>query len=164
MDGNTDESIHALFNIYQNALNTSNLDLAMSIYAPEDDSRRSHPAFIAPHSPPSIGLKAIRSAYEQLFAKVDHMITLQIQDVTLTSDDASWAFVRTRCTGKCRVGATGEELQDDVQGTWVLQWYLGDEGLGAWKVASYHFSSTLPPEGSSCSSKSGYIVLQKHGC
>ena len=144
MNSNTDKSIRALFNVYQNALNTSNLDLAMSMYAPEDDSRENQPVFLAPHSPPSIGLKAIRSAYEQLFAKVDHMIALQIQDVTLTSD-ASWAFVRTQCTGRCLVRATGEELQDDVQGSWVLRWYLGDEGLGAWKVASYHFSSTLPP-------------------
>ena len=141
------KSVQDLFSTYQTALNSSDLDLAMAMYWPEDGDKNSRAAFTAPHSPPSIGLKAIRSAYEELFAKVEHMVNIEIEHFSLTHD-SNWAFVRTRCTGNCRVRATGEELEDDVQGSWVLQRLGGAKSYqdGIWKVTSYHFSSRLPPQ------------------
>ena len=80
----------------------------------------SRAVLIAPHSPPIIGLEDIRSAYVQLFANIEHMVDIKIEHFTLISDSA-WAFIRTRCMGKCRVRATGAELEDDVQGSWILR-------------------------------------------
>ena len=139
---NLTKSIDDLFSSYHTALNSSDLDLAISVYWPGDNDEA---AFVAPHSPPSIGLEAIRSAYQQLFSKVDHMVNIEIEHLMVTPD-SSWAFVRTRCTGKCRVRATGKELEDDVQGSWVLRWFETNSNRdGGWEVQSYHFSTRLPP-------------------
>ena len=103
----------------------------MSTYWPKDSDEQGGAAFMAPHSAPSIGLEAIRRAYEQLFARVDHMVTVEIEHIAMTAD-SSWAFVRTRCTGKRRVRATSEKLEDDVQGSWILRWLpSASEGQGS---------------------------------
>ena len=149
------QAIHDLFSTYCKALNSSDLDLAMSLYWPkdhdegDDDAEDNRAVFIAPHSPPSVGLDAIRNAYESLFSKVDHMVIIKVERLMMTSGSRE-AIVRTRSTGKCRVRDTGAEVEDDVQGSWVLKWLPGviegeDLTSGRWKVLSYHFSSSLPP-------------------
>ncbi|KAF7982819.1 hypothetical protein HWV62_25759 [Athelia sp. TMB] len=123
--------IQQLFKSYETALNTSDMALTMSLYHPTDA------VFMLPHSPPSIGRTAVQDAYEKLYALVDHMVSVTIEEVTVASPE--WAFARTTTTGKYRVRASGKEEDDAVMQLWVLR----KEGA-RWFVARYSFSPTGP--------------------
>lgn len=123
------EAIAALVKEYQSILNTSNLQEAVALYATDG-------VFMAPHSPPNVGKQAIEAAYLQLFATVDHMVTINVDEIHVLAV-GEWAFARTTCGGSCRVRATGVEQPDAVQQLFILQCLDG-----RWKIARYSFSPT----------------------
>jgi uncharacterized protein (TIGR02246 family) len=129
------QAIRNLFASYQQALNTSDLSLALSLYLGDG-------VFMMPHHPPRVGKPAIQEAYRELFNEVDHHVEVKVDEITLAGFE--WAFARTTTTGTCAVRATGKYVPDAVQQLWVLKVPDPETDGMSWRIARYSFSPTSP--------------------
>ncbi len=116
---------------YEAALNASNTDAVMELYA-EDG------VFMPQHFPSAVGAAQVRSAYDGVFATIKLDVVFDIVEVVPVADD--WAFARTNSSGTVKVLATGDGGPEANQELFVLQRFNGD-----WKIARYAFSTTNPP-------------------
>jgi uncharacterized protein (TIGR02246 family) len=129
---NADEkAIAAVLAKYQDALNQSNADAVMKLYASDG-------VFMPQNSPSSVGAQAVRKAYEAVFDAIKLTVTFDIVEVRQLAPE--WAFARTNSTGRVKVNATGETSAEGNQELFVFQ-KIG----GTWKIARYCFSTTNPP-------------------
>jgi uncharacterized protein (TIGR02246 family) len=116
---------------YQNALNHSDTDQVMQLYAPDG-------VFMPQHFPSSVGLAAVRKAYEAVFNAITLQVKFEIAEIKqLTAD---WAFARTNSAGNVRVHTTGHSGPEANQELFLFQKIAGN-----WKIARYCFSTTNPP-------------------
>ncbi len=116
---------------YQNALNHSDTDQVMQLYAPDG-------VFMPQHFPSSVGLAAVRKAYEAVFNAITLQVKFEIAEIKqLTAD---WAFARTNSAGNVRVHTTGQSGPEANQELFLFQKIAGN-----WKIARYCFSTTNPP-------------------
>ncbi|KAK3076382.1 hypothetical protein LTS18_013179 [Coniosporium uncinatum] len=129
-----EQHVKDLLQTYRDALNSSDLDLALSLYSADG-------VFMAPHSSPAVGKAAVKQAYEGLFGEVDHIVELSVEEVVVVGG-GEWAFARSMTRGQTRVRASGELHKDAVWQLWVLKREgEGDgKGEGAWRIARYSFS------------------------
>lgn len=129
---NADEkAIARLLADYQNALNTSNTEAVMKLYAPDG-------VFMPQNSPSSVGAETVRKAYDAVFKAITLSVKFDIAEIRQLAPD--WAFARTNSTGRAKVNATGESSGEGNQELFVFQKVGGD-----WKIARYCFSTTIPP-------------------
>ena len=129
---NTDEKqIAALLAEYQDALNRSDTEKVMRIYAPDG-------VFMPQHFPSSVGCGAVRRAYEGVFQAITLTVKFEVAEVHQVAQ--KWAFARTNSTGTVKVNATGKSAPESNQELFVFQ-----KIDGAWKIARYCFSTTNPP-------------------
>jgi uncharacterized protein (TIGR02246 family) len=129
---NADETaIAATLGKYQDALNQSNTDAVMKLYA-EDG------VFMPQNSPSSVGAQAVRKAYDAVFDAIKLTVKFDIVEVRQLAPE--WAFARTNSAGRVKVNATGETSAEGNQELFVFQ-KIGD----TWKIARYCFSTTNPP-------------------
>ena len=97
---NTDEkAIAAVLANYQDALNQSNTDAVMKLYASDG-------VFMPQNSPSSVGAQAVRKAYDAVFDAITLDVKFDIAEIRQLAPD--WAFARTNSAGRVKVHATGE--------------------------------------------------------
>lgn len=125
-----EKAIAAVLAKYQDALNQSNTDAVMKLYAADG-------VFMPQNSPSSVGAPAVRKAYDAVFDAIKLTVKFEIVEVRQLAPE--WAFARTNSAGRVKVNATGETSAEGNQELFVFQ-KIGD----IWKIARYCFSTTNP--------------------
>ena len=117
---------------YQDALNQSDTDAVMKLYASDG-------VFMPQHFPSSVGADAVRKAYIAVFEAITLRVEFKVAEVLQIAPD--WAIARTNSAGTAKVNATGDGGPEANQELFVFQ-KIND----AWKIARYCFSTTNPPK------------------
>ncbi len=125
-----EKAVAEVLSRYQDALNQSDTDAVMKLYASDG-------VFMPQHSPSSIGLEAVRKAYEAVFQNIKLSVKFNVQEVVEISPN--WVFARTNSAGTVNVHATGAGGPEANQELFLFQKIGGD-----WKIARYCFSTTDP--------------------
>lgn len=125
-----EKAIAAVLAKYQDALNQSNTDAVMKLYAADG-------VFMPQNSPSSVGARAVRKAYDAVFDAIKLTVKFDIVEVRQLAPE--WAFARTNSAGRVKVNATGETSAEGNQELFVFQ-KIGD----TWRIARYCFSTTNP--------------------
>jgi uncharacterized protein (TIGR02246 family) len=125
------EAIGAVLSAYEAALNGSNTEAAMTLYA--NDS-----VFMAPNNQSAIGKAAVRHAYEAVFKAITLKVKFTIAELVVMAPQ--WAFVRTNSAGTQKINATGASSAEANQELFIFK--KGDDGK--WQIARYSFSTTNP--------------------
>jgi uncharacterized protein (TIGR02246 family) len=126
------EAVAVVLARYQDALNASDTDAVMPLYA-EDG------VFMPPYSPSAVGAAAVRRAYDAVFKAIELTVTFQAAEIVEMGQD--WAFARTNSAGTVKVHATGATSAEANQELFIFR--KGEDG--SWKIARYSFSTTNPP-------------------
>ena len=114
---------------YQDALNQSETDAVMKLYAPDG-------VFMPQNSPSSAD--EVRRAYDAVFKAIKLTVKFNIAEIVEMAPN--WAFARTNSAGTVKVHATGAGGPEANQELFFFQ-KVG----GGWKIARYCFSTTNPP-------------------
>jgi uncharacterized protein (TIGR02246 family) len=123
--------VAAVLASYQDALNQSDTEAVMKLYAPDG-------VFMPQHFPSSVGASAVRQAYDAVFEAITLKVKFDVAEVHQIAPD--WAIARTNSAGTATVKATGGGGPEANQELFVFQ-KIDD----AWKIARYCFSTTNPP-------------------
>ena len=115
---------------YQDALNQSDTDAVMMLYAPNG-------VFMPQNSPSSVGAGDVRKAYDAVFKTIS--LTVQFNVAEVVEIGPNWVFARTNSAGTVKVHATGAGGPEANQELFLFQ-----KIDGAWKIARYCFSTTNP--------------------
>jgi uncharacterized protein (TIGR02246 family) len=126
-----EKAVSEVLSEYQDALNQSNTDAVMKLYAPDG-------VFMPQNSPSSVGADAVRSAYDSVFTTIKLTVKFNIAEIVDIAPD--WVFARTNSAGTVKVHATGAGGPEANQELFLFQ-KIGE----AWKIARYCFSTTNPP-------------------
>jgi uncharacterized protein (TIGR02246 family) len=126
-----EEAVTAVLANYQDALNQSDTEAVMKLYAPDG-------VFMPQHFPSSVGADAVRKAYDGVFEAITLKVKFEVAEVRQIA--AAWAIARTNSAGTVTVKATGGGGPEANQELFVFQ-KIDD----AWKIARYCFSTTNPP-------------------
>jgi uncharacterized protein (TIGR02246 family) len=118
---------------YQDALNQSDTEAVMKLYAPNG-------VFMPQHFPSSVGADAVRKAYDAVFDAITLKVKFDVAEVRQIAPE--WAIARTNSAGTVTVKATDGGGPEANQELFVFQ-KIDD----AWKIARYCFSTTNPPRG-----------------
>ena len=127
-----EQAVAAVLAEYQDALNQSDTDAVMKLYASEG-------VFMPQHFPSSVGADAIRKAYLAVFEAITLTVEFKVAEVLQIAPD--WAIARTNSAGTVKVNATGDGGPEANQELFVFQ-KIHD----TWKIARYCFSTTNPPK------------------
>jgi uncharacterized protein (TIGR02246 family) len=133
---NADENaVASVLKEYQIALNASDAEAALKLYAPDG-------VFMPQHSPASVGTAAVRKAYEAVFAAITLTVKFEIAEIRQIAPD--WVLARTNSAGTTKNNATSAQGPEANQELFLFQ-KIG----GVWKIARYCFCTTnLPRAGS----------------
>ena len=124
-----DESaIAVLLGKYEDALNQSNTEAVMTLYASDG-------VFMPQNSSSSVGASAVRKAYEAVFNAIKLTVKFDIAEICQIAPD--WAFARTNSAGRVLIQTTGQSSPEGNQELFVFQKIDGE-----WKIARYCFSTT----------------------
>ncbi len=126
-----EEAVAAVLANYEDALNQSDTEAVMKLYAPDG-------VFMPQHFPSSVGADAVRKAYDGVFEAITLKVKFVVAEVHQIAPD--WAIARTNSAGTVTVKATGGGGPEANQELFVFQ-----KIDGAWKIARYCFSTTNPP-------------------
>ena len=129
----TREAITALLAKYNDALNASNTDAVMPLYA-EDG------VFMPPYSQSAVGAPAVRKAYETVFQAITLNVKFTIAEIVEVGP--GWAFARTNSAGTTTDHSSGAKSAEGNQELFIFR----KDADGAWKIARYSFSPTNPPQ------------------
>ena len=130
---NTEEeknAIEATLMNYEAALNASDLDGVLALYA-EDG------VFMPTEAPTAVGREQIRAAYEHVFGAIKLDIAFSIDEIVLSGN---FAFARTLSRGEVTLIAEDVTLPEENRELFVLK-KTGDE----WQIARYMFNKMSPP-------------------
>ena len=129
---NADErTVAAVLAKYQDALNQSDTNAVMKLYASDG-------VFMPQHFPSSVGADAVRKAYDSVFTTITLSVNFNIAEIHQIAPE--WAIARTNSAGTVKVKATGGGGPEANQELFVFQ-----KVDGTWKIARYCFSTTNPP-------------------
>ena len=129
---NADEnSVASVLKDYRTALNRSDSGAVLKLYAPDG-------VFMPQHSPSSVGIAAVRKAYEAVFAAITLTVEFEIAEVRQIAPD--WVLARTNSAGRTKNNATRQAGPEANQELFLFQ-----KIDGAWKIARYCFCTTNPP-------------------
>jgi uncharacterized protein (TIGR02246 family) len=129
---NADEqAVAAVLAKYQDALNQSDTNAVMKLYASDG-------VFMPQHFPSSVGADAVRKAYDSVFTAITLSVNFKIAEIHQIAPE--WAIARTNSAGTVKVKATGGGGPEANQELFVFQ-----KIDGTWKIARYCFSTTNPP-------------------
>jgi uncharacterized protein (TIGR02246 family) len=129
MNANEKAVAAALAN-YQDALNQSDTDAVMKLYAPDG-------VFMPQNSPSSVGADEVRRAYDAVFKTIKLTVKFNVAEVVEMAPN--WVFARTNSAGTVKVHASGGGGPEANQELFLFQ-----KIDGAWKIARYCFSTTNP--------------------
>src|SRR6516225_7273051 len=124
-------AIGSVMSSYEAALNASNTDAVMPLYA-EDG------VFMAPNNQSAVGKAAVRTAYDAVFKAITLKVKFTIAELVVMSPE--WAFVRTNSAGTNKINSTGAVSPEGNQ-----ELFIFNKGAdGKWRIARYSFSTTNP--------------------
>ncbi|MBB3308492.1 uncharacterized protein (TIGR02246 family) [Rhizobium sp. BK196] len=123
--------IERVLQTYEAALNNSDTDTVISLFSPDG-------VFMAPNRSSTVGVDAIKAAYEGIFQAIAFHTELQVDEIMQIAPN--WAFVRTNSNGFVTVKAIEQRVPDANHELFVF--YKDQDN--AWKIARYCFSTTLP--------------------
>lgn len=126
-----EQAVAAVLAKYQDALNQSDTNAVMKLYASDG-------VFMPQHFPSSVGADAVRKAYDAVFLAITLSVKFDVAEIHQIAPD--WAIARTNSAGTVKVKATGGGGPEANQELFVFQ-----KIDGAWKIARYCFSTTNPP-------------------
>ena len=126
-----EKAVAAVLAKYQDALNQSDTDAVMELYASDG-------VFMPQNSPSSIGVSAVRKAYDAVFQAVKLTVKFNVAEVVEMAPN--WVFARTNSAGTVKVYATGSGGPEANQELFLFQ-----KIDGAWRIARYCFFTTNPP-------------------
>ena len=110
---NADENaVVAVLKDYEAALNGSNTEAALKLYAPDG-------VFMPQHSPSNVGTEAVRKAYEAVFAAITLSVKFEIAEIRQLAPD--WVLARTNSAGRTKINATGAEGPEANQELFLFQ-------------------------------------------
>lgn len=124
--------IETVLSTYEKALNASDADTVITLYA--DDG-----VFMPQHSAPNVGKEAVRAVYDSVFQVINLDVEFTVDEIIQVAPE--WAFARTRSEGFVTINATGDKGPEANQELFVFQKQDDD----TWKIARYIFSTTNPP-------------------
>jgi uncharacterized protein (TIGR02246 family) len=125
-----EKAVVAVLAKYQDALNQSDTDAVMTVYAADG-------VFMPQNSPSSVGAEEVRRAYEAVFRTIKLTVKFNVAEVVEMAPN--WVFARTNSAGTVKVLATdagGPEANQEL--------FLFQKIDGVWKIARYCFSTTSP--------------------
>ena len=122
-------AIGSVMSSYEAALNASNTDAVMPLYA-EDG------VFMAPNNQSVVGKAAVRRAYDAVFKAIMLKVKFTIAELVVMSPQ--WAFVRTNSTGTQKINGTGATSAEANQELFIFR------RATMVKIARYSFSTTNP--------------------
>ncbi|HTS60116.1 MAG TPA: SgcJ/EcaC family oxidoreductase [Terriglobales bacterium] len=131
MMNENEKAIAAQLTKYQDALNHSDTEAVMKLYAADG-------VFMPQHFPSSVGADAVRKAYAGVFQTITLTVKFAVAEIKQVASD--WALARTNSAGSVKVNATGQTSPEANQELFLFQ-KVGNE----WKIARYCFSTTNPP-------------------
>src|SRR5258707_4330581 len=126
-----EKAVSEVLSKYQDALNQSDTDAVMKLYAPDG-------VFMPQNSPSSVGVVEVRSAYDAVFKAIK--LTVQFNVAEVVEMAPNWVFARTNSAGSVKVYATGAGGPEANQELLLFQKIDGGS-----KIARYCFSTTNPP-------------------
>jgi uncharacterized protein (TIGR02246 family) len=124
--------IQELLYKYEAALNASNTEQVMQLYANDG-------VFMPQHSPSAVGIEEVHKAYDAVFTAIKLDIKFSIEEIVEINPD--WAFARTNSAGSVTIKANGAKVDEANQELFLFK----KNGSGEWKIARYCFSTTNPP-------------------
>jgi uncharacterized protein (TIGR02246 family) len=127
-----EEAVAGVLASYNAALNASDTDAVMPLYA-EDG------VFMAAFSPSCVGAKAVRQAYDAVFAAIKLTVKFNIAEIVELSPN--WVFARTNSAGTTLNHATGAITSEGNQELFIFRM----DRDGKFKIARYSFSPIKPP-------------------
>jgi len=125
-----EKAVAAVLGNYQDALNKSDTDAVMKLYASDG-------VFMPQNSPSSVGTDEVRRAYDAVFQTIKLTVKFTVAEVVEIAPN--WVFARTNSAGTVKVYATGAGGPEANQEVFLFQ-----KIDGAWKIARYCFSTTNP--------------------
>jgi uncharacterized protein (TIGR02246 family) len=126
-----EQAIVSVLREYESALNASDTGAVMRLYAADG-------VFMPQNFPSSVGVDAVRQAYDAVFSAIRLQVNFDINEVHQTGSE--WAFARTHSAGTVLVHETAESSAEANQELFVMQRIEKQ-----WKIARYCFSTTNPP-------------------
>ena len=112
-----EEAVAAVLAKYQDALNQSDIEAVMKLYASDG-------VFMPQHSPSSIGADAVRKAYDAVFKTIKLTVKFNVAEVLEMAPN--WVLARTNSAGKVKVHTTGEGGPEANQELFVITCGAGD--------------------------------------
>jgi uncharacterized protein (TIGR02246 family) len=131
MMNENEKAIAAQLTKYQDALNHSDTEAVMKLYAADG-------VFMPQHFPSSVGADAVRKAYTGVFQTITLTVKFAVAEIKQVASD--WALARTNSVGSVKINATSQTSPEANQELFLFQ-KVGNE----WKIARYCFSTTNPP-------------------
>jgi uncharacterized protein (TIGR02246 family) len=121
------QQIGQLLERYETALNSSDVDAVLALYA--DDG-----VFMPSSAPTASGTEAVRKAYEFVFSTIRLDIRFTVYEIAV---EGSMAFAHTGSKGQVTVLAEGVTVPEENRELFVFQ-----KQDGAWKISRYMFNKT----------------------
>ncbi|WP_179473062.1 SgcJ/EcaC family oxidoreductase [Chryseobacterium sp. H1D6B] len=127
MEKSTEKSaIEKLLFNYQDALNTSDVNKVLPLYAQDG-------IFMPQGGPSAIGQEQLKGAYEFVFKNLQLNIKFNIDEIVIVNDH--YAFARTISRGTQLIHATGITSAEENRELFMLQ-----KENDQWKIARYVFN------------------------
>ena len=121
------QEIQTLLDRYEGALNASDVDAVIELYA--DDG-----IFMPSSAPTAAGIESVRAAYEYVFGTIKLNVAFTVEEIVV---DGSIAFARTGSKGTVTILADGTTAPEENRELFVFQ-----KQDGVWKIARYMFNKT----------------------
>lgn len=125
------QKIEALLREYKKSLNTSDAQLAQSLYTRDG-------VFMPTEAPSGIGSEGILKSYEFVFSQIKLNIEFFIEEIVV---EGNMAFAVTSSKGTVKILANGVEAPEANRELFVFEKVDGE-----WKIARYMFNKTEPKE------------------
>ena len=123
--------IEILLAEYKKSLNTSDAQLAQSLYTKEG-------IFMPTEAPSAIGSGNILNSYESIFSQIQLNIEFFIEEIEI---EGNLAFSTTSSKGSVLIHATGVNVPEANRELFVFE-----KVDGRWKIARYMFNKTEPKQ------------------
>src|ERR1700675_896813 len=107
-----EKAVAAVLAKYQDALNQSDTDAVMELYASDG-------VFMPQNSPSSVGASEVRRAYDAVFKTIK--LTVQFNVAEVVEVAPNWVFALTNSAGTVKVHATGAGGPEAYQELFLFQ-------------------------------------------
>lgn len=131
MEKQEKEQIEKLLSEYEKSLNTSDAQLAQSLYTKDG-------VFMPTEAPSGIGSEGILKSYQYIFSQIQLSIKFYIEEIQV---EGNMAFAVTSSKGTVKVHALGIEAPEANRELFVFE-----KVDGQWKIARYMFNKTEPKQ------------------